>query len=89
MPKNISRMAALIPAKARMRKSRIGSIGFAARGAPRRRSRRGATAPATRPARTWALVQPSALAADQAVDDAEEADAGEAGAGHVEPGRGP
>ncbi|GAA3222882.1 hypothetical protein GCM10020256_30600 [Streptomyces thermocoprophilus] len=59
MPRNISMLAALMPEKARERKSRIGSMGFAAR-VPCRTNAVSSAVPAKRPVRTSVLVQPSA-----------------------------
>ena len=61
IPRNISRLAALIPKKARLRKSRMGSIGFFAR-KPWWTKPPISAVPAIRPVRTMGLVQPSALA---------------------------
>lgn len=57
IPRNISRLAALIPRKARLRNSRIGSIGFSAR-MPWRTNRASSAVPAVSPVRTTGSVHP-------------------------------
>ena len=77
--------AVFASANVRLRKKRIGSIGAGA-AAPRRRTRRSATTPASeRSRRSPASVQPTALPRTSAPDDPEQPGAHEPEAGQVEP----
>ncbi|CAM5372133.1 hypothetical protein SHIRM173S_08676 [Streptomyces hirsutus] len=58
MPRNISRLATLMPVKARFRNSRIGSMGFLL-WMPWWTKPASSAVPANRPVRTKGLVQPS------------------------------
>ena len=86
MPNVIARETPLVAANARLRKKRIGSIGAAVRSSCATNATSRAAPTAIEPA-TSSEPQPARVAADDAVDDAEEAGAGERDAREVEPPR--